>query len=77
MLTTYVPYPESVMVQWALLAVRNLCDRNDENKQFLAGLKMDRLPEKIQILNDLGSEMRLENGKTVVQKTKHSDERGT
>ena len=42
-----------MITQWVVLAIRNLCENNDENKQLLANLDKKGAMDK-QVLSEIG-----------------------
>ncbi len=58
----------SVITQWSVFAMRNLCENNAENKAVVAGLKNEGLADTT-ILKELGYEASVEGNKVSVKST--------
>ena len=44
------------IVQWAVLAVRNLCEDNDANRQYIADMQLCRpTSETVELLSQVGA----------------------
>ncbi|KAK3103078.1 hypothetical protein FSP39_016303, partial [Pinctada imbricata] len=55
------------ITQWAVLAIRNLCDNNQENKAVLASLKMEGLDRNASILEEMGINAEVRGDKVYVK----------
>ncbi|KAL5014439.1 hypothetical protein ScPMuIL_008709 [Solemya velum] len=58
------------ITQWAVLAIHNLCEGNNENKAVLAGLKQQGLAGNVGALEDFGVQAEMKDDKIVVKQTK-------
>ncbi|XP_046557215.1 ataxin-10-like [Haliotis rubra] len=55
------------ITQWVVLAVRNLCEANSDNKQYLAGLRLEGLANNVTVLKEFGVKAELHGDKIVVR----------
>ncbi|XP_067657464.1 ataxin-10-like [Haliotis asinina] len=55
------------ITQWVVLAVRNLCEGNSDNKQYLAGLRLEGLSNNVTVLQEFGVKAELQGDKIVVR----------
>ncbi|XP_048742308.2 ataxin-10-like [Ostrea edulis] len=53
--------------QWAILAIHNLCENNLENQRVLSDLKVQGVSDKSAVVEELGIEVQLKNGKVSVK----------
>lgn len=53
--------------QWAILAIHNLCENNAENQKLLSDLKIQGVCNKSAVIEELGIEVQLKDGKVSVK----------
>lgn len=59
----------SVLREWGVFCVRNLCENNEENVKFISGVKLESLDESTEeLLAKQGFKATIENGKIKLQK---------
>ncbi|XP_071090280.1 ataxin-10-like [Haliotis cracherodii] len=56
------------ITQWIVLAIRNLCEDNPDNKQYLAGLRLEGLANNVTMLQEFGVKAELQGDKIVVRR---------
>ncbi|XP_048249583.1 ataxin-10-like isoform X1 [Haliotis rufescens] len=56
------------ITQWVVLAIRNLCEDNADNKQYLAGLRLEGLANNVTMLQEFGVKAELQGDKIVVRR---------
>lgn len=66
----------TVITQWSVFAMQNLLENNAENKQIVAGLKMEGVADNTAFLRDLGMEAHMKPGEKVVLKGSKKDMKG-
>ncbi|XP_060072751.1 ataxin-10-like [Ylistrum balloti] len=62
------------ITQWAILAVRNLCEGSPQNKQVLAGLKKQGLADNSTVLQELGMDAEVRDDKIYVTPSRKDQE---
>ncbi len=67
----------AVIREWVILAVRNLCEDNEANQQFMASLQINKVVEIPEELESIGLEAVVENGKLKLSKKKEKEETQT
>ncbi|KAK3601607.1 hypothetical protein CHS0354_027855 [Potamilus streckersoni] len=55
------------ITQWAVFAIHNLCEGNNNNKAVLAGIKMEGLADNVHLLQEFGVNAELVGEKIVVK----------
>ncbi|XP_062613067.1 ataxin-10-like [Saccostrea cucullata] len=53
--------------QWAILAIHNLCENNPDNQKVLSDLKIQGVCDKSAVVEELGIEVELKDGKVSVK----------
>uniref|UniRef100_K1PL99 Ataxin-10 n=1 Tax=Magallana gigas TaxID=29159 RepID=K1PL99_MAGGI len=53
--------------KWAILAIHNLCENNAENQKLLSDLKIQGVCNKSAVIEELGIEVQLKDGKVSVK----------
>lgn len=72
-LTFPFPFPHSDVREWSLFACRNICDRNEENQNVIANIKVSGVMPSVE-LEQMGFRAVLENtGKVRVEKVEEGD----
>lgn len=63
----YISLTLTDITQWAILAIRNLCEDCPGNKEVLAGLKQQGLADNTTVLRELGVDAEVQGDKIVVR----------
>ena len=65
----YLNWP-TVITQWSVFAIHNLTENNEENKQFVADLRLQGVANNQAVLEEYGIEVKQEGDKISVKKLK-------
>ncbi|XP_013412824.1 ataxin-10 [Lingula anatina] len=58
------------MPQWAILAIKHLCENNRENQAIISGMKLEGVANQDTLLEELGVETEVRDGKVYVKQMK-------
>ena len=61
-------------MQWSVFAIRNLCEGNAENQQIIAGMKLENVTDKADLLRKYGIKAEVKDGKVVVKVPEDDDD---
>ena len=56
-----------VIMQWTLFAVRNLCEGNENNQNFISQMQLKGIANSNELLEDFGIQCNVQHGQLTVQ----------
>ena len=60
----------TVITQWSVLAVHNLCENNEANQRCIQQMTLQGLAHKAEDLQAMGMDAQLQDGRIVVKSSK-------
>jgi hypothetical protein len=57
------PYQPAVITQWTLLAIRNLCEGNEDNQQFVQQMQLKGVANPEELLRNYNLQCDVQDGK--------------
>ena len=69
-----VPWHRQVILQWSVLAMRNLCEKNLSNQQTVADINFQGLADNVDRLAQFGISAELRDGKIFVKPSNNNSE---